>query len=42
MKIEINIDEAITDMEVVVTCSKLTPKVEKILAALRKIGRAHV
>ncbi len=35
MKIEINIDEAITDMEVVVTCSKLTPKVEKILAALR-------
>lgn len=35
MKIEINIDEAITDMEVVVTCSRLTPKVEKILAALR-------
>lgn len=35
LKIEINIDEAITDMEVVVTCSKLTPKVEKILAALR-------
>lgn len=35
MKIEINIDEAITDMEVVVTCSKLTPKVEKLLAALR-------
>lgn len=35
MKIEINIDEAITDMEVVVTCSKLTPKMEKLLAALR-------
>lgn len=35
MKIEINIDETVTDMEVVVTCNKLTPKVEKILAALR-------
>lgn len=35
MKIEINIDETAADMEVVVTCSKLTPKVEKILAALR-------
>lgn len=35
MKIEINIEETVTDMEVVVTCNKLTPKVEKILAALR-------
>lgn len=35
MKIEINIDETVTDMEVVVTCNKLTSKVEKILAALR-------
>lgn len=35
MKIEINIDETITDMEIVVTCNKLTPKVEQILAALR-------
>lgn len=35
MKIEINIDEKITDMEIVVTCNKLTPKVEKILTALR-------
>lgn len=35
LKIEINIDEMVTDMEVVVTCSKLTPKVEKLLAALR-------
>lgn len=35
MKIEINIDEKITDMEIVVTCNRLTPKVEKILTALR-------
>lgn len=35
MKIEINIDETAADMEVIVTCNKLTPKVEKILAALR-------
>lgn len=35
MKIEINIDETIADMEVVVTCNRLTPKVEKILTALR-------
>lgn len=35
LKIEINIDEMVTDMEIVVTCNKLTPKVEKILAALR-------
>jgi len=35
LKIEINIDEKITDMEIVVTCNRLTPKVEKILTALR-------
>lgn len=35
MKIEICMDETVTDMEIVVTCNKLTPKVEKILAALR-------
>lgn len=35
MKIEICVDETVTDMEVVVTCNKLSPKVEKILAALR-------
>lgn len=35
LKIEINIDETIADMEIVITCNKLTPKVEEILAALR-------
>lgn len=35
MKIEINVDERAADMEIVVTCKKLTPKVERVLAALR-------
>lgn len=35
MKIEINIDETKVDMEVAITCSKLTPQVEQILAMLR-------
>lgn len=35
LKIEINIDETAADMEIVVTCNKLTPKVERVLAALR-------
>lgn len=35
LKIEINVDENAADMEITVTCKKLTPKVEKILAALR-------
>ncbi len=35
MKIEICVDETVTDMEIVVTCNKLTPKVEKLLSALR-------
>lgn len=35
MKIEINVDERVADMEIVVTCRKLTPEVERVLAALR-------
>lgn len=35
MKIEINIDENVSDMKIAITCKKLTPKIEKILAMLR-------
>lgn len=35
MKIEILIDEKITDMKITVTCKQLTPKIEKLLATLR-------
>lgn len=35
LKIEIRVDENATDMEITVTCKKLTPKVEKLLATLR-------
>lgn len=35
MKIEICVDENIADMEISITCKKLTPKIEKILATLR-------
>ncbi len=35
LKIEINVDERVADMEILVTCKKLTPKVERVLAALR-------
>lgn len=39
MKIEINVDERVADMEIVVTCKKLTPKVERVLAALRMMDQ---
>ena len=35
MKIEIFVDEAVTDMTITVTCRQLTPSVEKLLAHLR-------
>lgn len=35
LKIEINVDENMADMEITITCKKLTPKVEKLLATLR-------
>lgn len=35
LKIEICVDENAADMEILITCKKLTPEVEKILAALR-------
>ena len=42
LKIEINVDENAADMEIIVTCKKLTPKVEKILATLRMMDSQMV
>lgn len=38
MKIEISVDEKATDLQVNITCNKLTPEVEKVLACLRMIN----
>lgn len=38
MKIEIHVDETISDLEITVTCRQLTPDVEKLLAALRMMN----
>ncbi|MBD5461197.1 MAG: LytTR family transcriptional regulator [Lachnospiraceae bacterium] len=35
MKIWINVDENIEDTEIAISCSRLTPEIEKILAMLR-------
>lgn len=42
MKIKINVDENAADMEITITCKKLTPKVEKILATLRMMDSQMV
>lgn len=39
MKITIQTDERIKDTEIVVTCNKLTPEIEKILATLRMLDQ---
>ena len=38
MKIEIYVDENATDLKISVTCKRLTPDVEKIIAALRMMN----
>lgn len=38
MKIEICVDENVTDLEIAVTCKQLTPDVERIIAALRMMN----
>ncbi len=38
LKIEILVDEDATDLQVCITCKKLTPDVEKILATLRMMN----
>ena len=39
MKISINIDEALTDTEISVSCSRLTPEIERMLATLRILNQ---
>ena len=39
MKIEINVDAEISDTQIKVSCSRLTPEIEKLLAMLRILGR---
>ncbi len=39
MKIEINVDEQITDTKITVACNQLTPEIEKILATLRLMDK---
>ena len=39
MKISINVEEEIKDIEVVISCSRLTPEIEKVLATLRMMER---
>ena len=39
MKIEININEDIEDIEIVFSCRKLTPAVERMLATLMVMGK---
>ena len=39
MKISINVEEEIKDIEVVISCSRLTPEIEKVLATLRRMER---
>ncbi len=38
MKIDISVDEAVTDLTISITCKHLTPDIEKIIAALRMIN----
>lgn len=39
MKIEIRVDEAVEETQVTVLCRRLTPEIEKLLAALRILDR---
>lgn len=39
LKISINIDENVTDTEISISCARLTPEIEKILATLRILDR---
>lgn len=39
MKITINIDEAVNDTEIQISCKQLTPEIEKILATLRILNQ---
>jgi DNA-binding LytR/AlgR family response regulator len=39
MKIEINVDEKIEDTHIRISCKKLTPEIEKMLAAIRILDK---
>lgn len=39
MKITINIEEAVNDTEILISCKQLTPEIEKILATLRILNQ---
>lgn len=39
LKIEINVDEAITDTHIVISCKKLTPEMERLLAMLHILDK---
>ncbi len=39
MKISINVDEALNDTEISISCSRLTPEIEKIIATLRILNQ---
>lgn len=39
VKIGIQVDEKIKDTEIIISCSRLTPEIEKILATLRVLDR---
>lgn len=38
MKIDISVDEAVTDLTISITCKQLTPDIEKIIATLRMMS----
>lgn len=39
MKITINVDERIKDIEIMISCGRLTPEIEKLLATLRILDK---
>ncbi len=42
MKISININEEVKDTEIAISCSHLTPEVDKIIATLRMLNQQLV
>lgn len=42
MKIEINVDEKIEDTQIRISCKRLTPEIEKLLATIRMLDKQLV
>jgi len=38
LKIDITVDETVTDLSILITCGQLTPDIERIIAALRMMN----